>query len=315
MKDKLKMVFLDAITLGNDVDLTPVKEFGQLSLYDTTKPGERIERINDSEVVITNKVIIDKYVMDACTNLKLVCIAATGMNNVDLEYAKSKGIEVKNVSGYSTESVAQTTFSMILYLMNKTHYFDNYVKNGTYQKSGVFTHHGRSFRELKDKTFGIIGLGTIGKRVAVLASAFGCKVIYYSTSGKNNNSLYERVELDEILKMSDILSIHCPLNEKTENMISSRELGMMKKDAILVNTGRGGIVNEKDLASALDNNQIGAAGVDVMTKEPIADDNPLLRVSNKEKLLITPHIAWISMESRKALIDGIAKNIEKYVKR
>ncbi len=313
MSGKLKMVFLDAATLGEDVDLVPLKKFGTLTCYDKTLPEERIPRISGHEVVITNKVVIDKEVMDACPSLKLVCIAATGMNNVDLEYASQKDIEVKNVTGYSTESVAQSTFAMLLYLLHKMPYFNDYVKSGKYAKSDLFTHHGRSFWELKNKVFGIIGIGAIGSRVADLAATFGSWIIYYSTSGKNIHPIYKRVKFEELLKESDIISIHCPLNENTENLIGMKELKMMKKHAILINAGRGGIVNEVALADALNNNLIAAAGIDVLTKEPIAKDSPLLGVKDKEKLLITPHIAWISQESRKMLIQGIAYNISRYL--
>jgi glycerate dehydrogenase len=247
--------------------------------------------------------------MDACSRLKLVCVAATGMNNVDLEYARQKDIEVRNVAGYSTESVAQSTFSMLFYLLHKSRYYDEYVLSGDYVKSPVFTHSGPSFWELKNKTFGIIGMGTIGSRVAQLATAYKSRVIYYSTSGKNREAGYKNVDLKELLKTSDVISIHCPLNDQTHNLIGSQELDMMKPEVILLNMGRGGIVNEKALANAIDTKQISGAAVDVLTSEPIKHDNPLVKVENKDRLFITPHIAWASIESRRLLVEKISQNI------
>jgi glycerate dehydrogenase len=251
--------------------------------------------------------------MDQAARLKLICIAATGMNNVDLDYAMNKNIPVKNVSGYSTDSVTQSTFAMLFYLMNHLQYYDEYVKSGSYTQSPIFTHHGREFYELKNKTFGIIGLGTIGKTVAKIASSFSCRVVYYSTSGNNRNADYERVSLETLLKSSDLISIHAPLNENTENLIGLKELTMMKRTAILINAGRGGIVSEKDLAAALDEDLIYGAGLDVLEKEPIDKGNPLLSIKNREKLLITPHIAWASLESRTLLMDKVYDNIKDYL--
>jgi len=237
------------------------------------------------------------------------------MNNVDLEYAKSKNIRVMNVSGYSTESVAQVAFASLLYLLNRLPYYDRYVKSGEYAAGGLFTHHGRPFWELKGKTFGIIGLGAIGKRVAEIAAAFGCRVVYYSTSGKNIAAGYERIPtLEAFLPQCDVVSIHAPLNEATYNLLRYEQMKLMKKTAYLVNMGRGGIVNEADLARALDENLLEGAALDVLEEEPIAAGNPLLKVRNPEKLLITPHIAWASVESRSLLIEKVCENIERFIK-
>lgn len=309
MNTTLNIVFLDVSTIGDVKALDKIAALGNYKSFPLTSPPERIERIRGNNIVITNKVIIDKEIMDACPDLKLVCISATGMNNVDLEYAAKKGIAVKNVAGYSTESVAQITFSMLFYLMNKLRYFDEYVKSGEYSKSPIFTHHGRSFAELKGKQFGIIGLGTIGKRVAEIAHIFGARVVYHSTTGKNTNNSYPHLPIDELLSTSDIISVHCPLNDKTNNLISYNQFKGMKPSVIVLNAGRGKIVNESDLARALNENLIAAAGLDVLEKEPIAADNPLLKIKNPEKLLITPHIAWISEEAREQLIEGIYQNI------
>jgi glycerate dehydrogenase len=262
--------------------------------------------------VITNKVQIDRNIMDACPTLKLICVAATGINNVDLEAAKEKNIQVRNVSGYSTESVTQSTFSILFQLLNKTSQFDSYVKSGKYAQSNSFTWHGQSFWELKGKQAGIIGLGTIGKRVAEIFKAFGTHVVYYSTSGKNMDAEYEQISLEDLFKTSDIISVHCPLNEKTENLIHLEILRLMKPTAYLINTARGKIVNEADLAFVLNNNLIAGAGIDVYSSEPIAEDNPLLSVTEKDKIVLTPHIAWISKEAREQLIEGIYQNISEW---
>lgn len=313
MNNKLNIVFLDASTIGDVEAINKIRNLGNFTSYKLTKPEERIERIRGNQIVITNKVIIDKYIIDACPELKLICISATGMNNVDLDYAAQKGIKVKNVAGYSTESVAQTTFSMLLYLLNKLSYYDSYVKSGEYSASLIFTNHDRTFREIKNKQFGIIGLGTIGKRVAEIAQTFGANVVYFSTSGKNLSGGIPHISFQQIVETSDFISIHCPLNEHTENLFSYNEFVKMKSEAILLNAGRGKIVNEADLARALDEKQIAAAGLDVLEYEPIQKNNPLLRIKNKEKLLITPHIAWISKEAREELVEGMYKNITDWI--
>jgi len=242
------------------------------------------------------------------SKIKFIQIAATGMNNVDLEYAKTKGIIVKNVAGYSTKSVVQQTFALVLGLINKVCYFDKYTKK-EYPNSKIFTHIQNWF-EIAGKRWGIIGLGTIGKEVAKVATAFGAEVVYYSTSGKNSNSNYKRVDLDELLTTSDIITIHAPLNEKTKDLIKFDELMKMKDGVVLINVGRGGIVNEKDLAKAMDIKNI-LVGFDVFEKEPIDPDNPLLKYN--EKTLLSPHIAWTSIEARQKLMDGIYKNIEEFI--
>lgn len=309
----MKIAILDASTLGEDIDLTIFKDFGYLEVYPVTSFEERIEKVRDKNIIITNKVIIDKEVMDNAPNLKLICVAATGYNNIDVEYAKQKGIAVTNVAGYSTDSVVQHTFAMLFYLLEHLRYYDDYVKSGEYSKSPIFTNLNRPFYEIKGKTWGIIGLGTIGKAVGRVAKAFGCNVIYYSTSGSNIDPEFEKHQLDTLLSISDIVSIHAPLNQNTINLITYDKLKLMKRTAILLNLGRGRIVNEEDLAKALDENIIMAAGLDVLEKEPIEKDNPLLKIKNKEKLLITPHIAWTSIEARQRLVNEIYLNIKAFL--
>lgn len=308
----MKIVLLDADTLGVDIDLSVFERFGAFEVFATTQANETIKHIADAQIVLTNKVVIDKKVMDACTNLKLICITATGMNNVDLEYAAKKGIEVKNAAGYSTASVTQTTFALALHLLMHTPYYDSFVKEGYWAKSEIFTHLDKPFWQIKDKCWGIIGLGNIGKEVAKVASAFGAKVLYYSTSGVKRQEAYEVVGLEELMKSCQIISIHAPLNGHTQNLIRKKELNMMQDGAILLNLGRGGIINEADLAHVLDEKEI-YAGLDVVQKEPIEADNPLLHVQKQNRLVMTPHIAWASKESRQALMEIVFKNIEEFL--
>lgn len=307
----MKLVFLDTATLGKDISLESFKTFGDVTEYETTQKEQTLDRVKDADIVITNKVVIDKTIMDN-SSIKLICVAATGMNNIDLEYAKVKNIEVKNAVGYSTPSVAQLTFGFILSFMQKVEYFDNFVKNKGWENSKIFTHLDVPYYELQNKTIGIIGLGEIGKKVASIAKSFGCNIIYYSTSGANNNANYNRVELDELLKSSDIISIHAPLNDTTNNMINEKNLHLLKDGAILLNLGRGGIVNENDIAKEVDRRELFFA-TDVVSKEPIEKSSPLNFVQNKERIIITPHIAWASVESRKRLVECIYGNIEKFV--
>lgn len=308
----MRITFLDVKTVGKLPEVDHLKSLGELEVYDTTRSAEVVKRIKNSDVVVTNKVVVDRKVMDKCMQLKLICVAATGTNNVDLEAAHERGIEVKNVKGYSTDSVAQHTFAMLFNLMNHLSYYDKFVKGRKYSKGEIFTSLDRPIVELKGKKLGIVGMGTIGERVAQLATAFGVEVVYYSTSGIHNHPLFKRLELKEILESSDILSIHAPLNEKTKNLICFEQLRLMKKEAILINTGRGGIVNEKDLAKSLNQDLISGAAIDVYEKEPLSKASPLLKVKNKEKILLSPHIAWSSVEARKELLRGVYKNIEEF---
>jgi len=307
----MKIVILDRATLGFDIDVDIFKELGDVTSYDVTFENQTKTRIKDADIVITNKVVVSKNVMED-SNIKLICITATGMNNVDLEAAKEKNIEVKNVAGYSSSSVAQLSFAMIFHFVEKLNYYKNYVDEGNWQKSAIFTHIDKPFYELDGKRVGVIGLGDIGSNFAKKADAFDCEVVYYSTSGKNNNSSYKRVELGELLSTSDIISIHCPLNENTEDLLNYENMKTIKDGAILLNLGRGGIINEEDLAKIIDEKEI-YAGIDVVAKEPIEESNPLLKVKNKEQLVLTPHIGWASIEARTRLINSVALNIKKFL--
>ena len=307
----MKIVILDRATLGFDIDMSVFEVLGEVKSYDIIKPNEIIQRLQDADIVITNKVVISKEVMDN-SNLKLICISATGTNNVDLEYAKQKNIQVKNVAGYSSSSVVQLAFSMIFHIVQKLDYYKKYVDEGNWQKSQIFTHIDKPFFELDGKKVGIIGLGDIGRNFAKKASAFDCEVMYYSTSGKNSNSEYKQVSLDELLSTCDIISIHCPLNENTKDLLNYENMKNMKNGAILLNLGRGGIINEADLAKIIDEKEI-YCGIDVVDIEPILEDNPLLKVKNKQRLLLTPHIGWASIEARTRLVKMVAENIKEFI--
>ena len=308
----MKIVILDRATLGFDVDMSIFDSLGEVISYDITLENETISRVNDADIIITNKVLVTKEIINEASNLKLICISATGTNNVDLEYAKQKKISVKNVAGYSSSSVVQLAFSMIFHFIQKLSYYKKYVDEQNWQKSQIFTHIDKPFFELDGKKVGIIGLGDIGSNLARKVKAFDCEVVYYSTSGKNSNNEYKRVELDELLSTCDIISIHCPLNENTKNLLNYENMKNIKDGSILLNLGRGGIINEADLAKIIDEKEI-YCGIDVVFVEPILESNPLLRVKNKQRLLLTPHIGWASIEARTKLVSMVAKNIEEFI--
>lgn len=308
----MKIVFLDAKTIGEDIDLSGFDELGEVVKYGFSTAEEARERSKDADVLVLNKVQINEQTIGAAKHLKLVCVTATGTNNLDKEYLAKQGIEWRNVAGYSTESVAQHTFAMLFYLLEKLPYYDNYVKSEKYVNDVSFTHFAKAFHELSGKTYGIIGLGNIGRRVADIAKAFGCHVIYYSTSGRNSQPGYERVSFDELLERSDIVSIHAPLDENTLGLMNQKAFAKMKSSAILLNVGRGPIINEADLAEALNNRMIAAAGLDVLSVEPMQPENPLRGIKDSERLLITPHIAWAGVEARMRLIDIILNQIKEF---
>lgn len=309
----MKIVFLDASSVG-DVSLDAIKSQGELVCYATSTPEEAKARVADADVVITNKVVIDEALLGCAPSLKLICEAATGVNNIDLEAAQRRGIPVRNVAGYSTESVVQLTFAMILNMVCRTENYSRWVKDGFYSASPIFTDTSNPYMELYGKTIGIVGMGTIGHRVAEIASAFGMRVVYFSTSGTSHCKDYPSLSLSELLSVSDIVSIHAPLNDRTRGLVGEAELKMMKPTAFLVNIGRGGIVCEKALADAISSEEIAGAALDVFTKEPILSDNPLLHTLHPERLTLTPHIGWASREAIERLVAAIAENIGKTVR-
>ncbi len=294
----MKIVFLDAKSIGEDIDLSGFDALGEVVKYDFTTDEEVPKRAADADIIIVNKVNINEKTIGGAEHVKMVCVTATGTNNLDKEYLESRKIIWHNVAGYSTESVTQHTFAMAFYLLEKLRYYDDYVKDEKYIDDTIFTHFTNRFFELSGKTWGIIGLGNIGRRVAGIAKSFGCRVIYYSTSGKNHNKEYEEVDFDTLLAESDILSVHAPLDENTQNLMDKDAFEKMKNTAIFLNLGRGPIVVEADLADALEQGRIAAAGLDVLCIEPMSPDNPLRRIKASDRLLITPHIGWASVEAR-----------------
>lgn len=309
---EMKIVFLDAKTIGDDLDLSGFDRLGEVVKYGFSTEEEAAERSKDADVLIINKVPINERSIGNAKNLKLVCVTATGTNNLDKEYLNKRGIAWRNVAGYSTETVAQHTFALLFYLMEKMSYYDSYVKSGQYMDDVLFTHFSNVFYELNGKTWGIIGMGAIGRRVAEIAKVFGCRVIYYSTSGKNHQPDYERVDWETLLKTSDIISVHAPLTEDTLNLIDKKAFVKMKNSAIFINVGRGPIVVEQDLYEALEEGEIAAAGLDVLREEPMSKENPLFQIKDSNKLMITPHIAWASVESRTRLMKTIETQVKEF---
>lgn len=309
----MKIVFLDAKTIGDDLDLSGFDRFGEVVKYDYSTPEEAAVRSRDADVLIVNKVQINEASTGEAEHLKLVCVTATGTNNLDKEYLERRNIEWRNVAGYSTETVAQHTFALLFYMMEKMNYYDQYVKSGKYMNDRLFTHFSNVFYELNGKTWGIIGMGNIGRRVAEIAKVFGCNVIYYSTTGKNQQQDFQRVEWEELLTRSDIISVHAPLTDATLNLMDAEAFAKMKPSAIFINVGRGPIVVEEDLCRALETGEIAAAGLDVLREEPMSKDNPLQRIQDSSKLVITPHIAWASVEARKRLMKIVEKQIEDFL--
>lgn len=308
----MKIVFLDVKTIGEDIDLSGFDALGEVVKYPFSTSAEVPERVAAADVMIVNKVQVNEQTIGAAKNLKLVCVTATGTNNLDKEYLDKRGIAWRNVAGYSTESVAQHTFAMLFYLLEKLRYYDDYVKEDRYTNDTIFTHFAEHFYELKGKTWGIIGLGNIGRRVAGIAEAFGARVIYTSPSGSAPQDGYCQVDMDTLLSESDIISVHAPLNQYTENLIDKELLGKMKPECIFLNLGRGPIVVEADLADALENNTIAAAGLDVLCVEPMSENNPLRRIKDSKKLLITPHVAWASVEARTKLMNIILGQVKEF---
>ncbi len=308
----MKIVFLDTKTIGDDIDLSGFDALGDVVKYPFSTSADVPDRVIGADVLIVNKVQVNEQTIGQADRLKLVCVTATGTNNLDKDYLAKRGIAWRNVAGYSTESVAQHTFAMLFYLFEKLRYYDDYVKEDRYINDTVFTHFAEHFFELKGKTWGIIGLGNIGRRVAKIAEAFGADVIYASPSGSAPQDGYHQVDMETLLAESDIISVHAPLNEYTENLIDRKMLRKMKKSCLFLNLGRGPIVVEADLADALEEGVIAAAGLDVLCEEPMSETNPLRRIKDSKKLLITPHIAWASVEARTKLMSIVLDQVKEF---
>lgn len=308
MAGTLKIVFLDAGTMGS-TPLTSIESLGELTTYYSSTAAEARERVRDADVAIVNKVIVDEAFLDAAPRLRMVCEAGTGINNINVPLCTERGVEVKNVAGYSTDSVAQTTWMHILNLVGNAFYYDRKVKSGEYSKGSIHTDPDNPFTELAGKTIGIIGMGAIGQKVASIARAFGMGVVYYSTSGTSHCKDYPSLSIEELLRKADVVSIHAPYNERTAGLIGYDRMKMMKASAVLVNTGRGGIAVEEDLARALDEGIIKGAALDVYVREPLPADHPLMHLKHPERIIFSPHIAWTSHEARARLAEEMAANI------
>lgn len=310
----MKIVILERNSVGLDIDVERFREFGEVEIYPNTVTTEEIAaRIKDANIVVSNKAPMNEESLKDAEKVKLICEFATGYDNIDIGYCKSRGIIVCNVRNYSTAMVAQHSFAMALFLIENLHYYDNYVKSGAYGNQSRFSNFDEPFWELEGKTWGIVGMGNIGRKVAKIAESFGCKVIFYSASGNSTCTEYERVDFDTLLKESDVLSLHCPLSDRTRNLIDLNAMKKMKKSAVLINVARGPVVNGADLYTALTEGEIAAAGLDVLEQEPIAADNPLGKFPDSNRLLITPHMAWASVEARERCVDGVYQNIKNFL--
>lgn len=319
--DKVKIVILERNSVGVDTPVDCFEELGEVTCYPNTTTAEEVrERTKDADIIVANKAHLNEESLRESPNVKLICEFATGFDNCDLAYCNSRGIKVANVADYCTDMVAQHTFTLMLTLLQKLPHYDEYVKSGAYAAQDRFSNFDEPFTELAGKTWGIVGMGHIGKKVAQIATAFGCRVIFHSVTGKSTVTEYEQVDKDTLLRESDFLSLHCPLSDLTRDFIDKEALRKMKKTAVLVNVARGPVVNNTDLYDALMNGEIMAAGLDVLEKEPLQLSNPLSKIKDSNRLIITPHLAWASVEARfrcvneaylnaKAFLNGEPRNI------
>jgi glycerate dehydrogenase len=307
----MKIVFLDedTVVLNGDVDLSGVKALGEYSAYELAPTDDPLPCCRDAEIIIVNKVRMTRERIEALPELKLICEAATGYDNIDLEAARERGVHVSNVAGYAKTAVVQHVFAMILSFATKIYSYYGDVLAGEWQRSKTFDLLKYNSFELAGMNLGIIGFGSIGSGIAKIAEAFGMEVLVHDVVDLSASG-YKNISLDELLRQSDILSVMCPLTEKTRNLIDAAALSKMKKTAILINTARGGIVNEQDLADALNNGVIAGAGVDTLSKEPPKGGNPLL--GEVQNLIITPHSAWSTKDARQRLMDAVVQKIEQY---
>lgn len=310
----MKIVVLERNSVGTDVSVDCYKDLGEVVCYRNTVAEDAPQRIKDADIIIANKCPMNGETLKDAANVKLICEFATGYDNVDVEYCKSRGIKVTNVRDYSTSAVAQHTFALALYLTEHLRHYDEYVKSGEYSAQDRFSNFDLPYTELEGKVWGIIGMGNIGRRVAEIAKAFGCRVIFHSVTGNSTCTDYEQVSFEELLAQSDILSLHCPLSDLTKNLIDKTALSRMKSTAILINVARGPVVNGRDLSEALKNQTIAAAGLDVLEEEPITVTHPLYQIKDSNKLIITPHMAWASTEARNRVVEEVYKNIDAFLK-
>lgn len=308
----MKIVVLDAITLGKEIDLYELERFGTLEIYENTNDSDLLKRASDADIIITNKVKINSHHITQLKKLRLICIAATGMDNVDINACNMNNIIVKNVKGYSTNSVTQHVFSMVLSMLGNISYYNDFCNGDQWEKSKVFTNLSRPFWELSNKRWGIIGLGAIGKSVANVASSFGCEIVYHSVSGNKQDVSFKMIDLESLLKTSDIISIHCPLTEATRDLLNYKNMDLIQDHAILVNVARGAVINSSDLVEIKQKKKFNVA-LDVFDQEPLSSQHILKELCGRDDVLLSPHIAWASIEARKTLFNGIVKNIEEFL--
>ncbi len=309
----MKIVILERNSVGTDVSVEALGKYGDLIIHRNTTAPEVAERVKEADIIIANKAPLNAETLKYAENVKLICEFATGYDNVDLNYCREKGIKVANVVNYSTDAVAQHTFALCFYILEKLRHYDDYVKSGEYAAQDRFSNFDLPYTELAGKTWGIIGMGNIGRKVAQIAQAFGCKVIFHSVTGKSQCKEYEQVDFTTLLQESDVLSLHCPLSDITRNLIDLGALKKMKETAILINVARGPVVNDADLYTALTENVILGAGLDVTSTEPMKDSNPLSKFMDSNRLIITPHMAWASIEARNRVVSETCKNIEAFL--
>ena len=310
----MKIVVLERNSVGLDVSVDGIKALGDVTVYPNTTAADVKEKITDAEIIVANKAPLNEETLKDAPHVRLICEFATGYDNIDLAYCKSRGIKVANVVNYSTDAVVQHTFALCFYVLEKLRHYDEYVKSGAYAAQDRFSNFDLPFTELAGKTWGIVGMGNIGRKAAAVAQAFGCRVIFYSASGNSTCTQYQRVDFDTLLKESDFLALHCPLSDKTRNLIDLAALKKMKRTAILINVARGPVVNDRDLYTALTENLIAGAGLDVLSAEPIRQDNPLGSIMDSNKLIITPHLAWASIEARNRCVSETCLNIGAFLK-
>lgn len=313
MGARLKIVILERNSVGQDVSVDILNEIGDVVTYPVSIAENAGERVRDADIIIANKCPLNADTLKDANKVKLICEFATGFDNIDIDYCRRRGIRVVNVRNYSTQAVTQHTFALCFYVLEKLRHYDEYVKSGAYGAQSGFSNFDRPFCELAGKTWGIVGMGHIGRNVAKVAEAFGCKVIFYSPTGNSTCTDYERVEWEGLLERSDFLSIHCPLSDKTRGLFDLKALKKMKNTAILINVARGPIVNDQDLHTALTQDLIAGAGLDVTGTEPMKDSNPLSKITDSNKLIITPHLAWASTEARNRVVTETYENIKAYL--
>jgi lactate dehydrogenase-like 2-hydroxyacid dehydrogenase len=306
------VVITDVLNLEPDLDPAPFEKFGEVHVFSSIQPADLPRRIPNATILVVNRVPLCAGTLEKLPDLTLICVTGTGTNGVDLAYCASRGIIVSNVRSYCTGSVAQHTFAVLLTLVHRIERYNQYIRSGEFLKAPVFTTLAYPHWELDGERWGIVGMGDIGRRVAAIAGCFGAEVVYYSSSGQDRAPAYSRVSLEELAETSRVVSIHAPLNDQTRGLFDARLIRKMRRDAYLLNLGRGGILDEEALAAALDRGELAGAGLDVLEFEPPREDSPLLRLKNPEKLIITPHTAWVGTGARRRLIAEILSNIQSF---